>query len=68
MNITPRKSKCIGHAHLKTTLGYAHADTEMKRQAIEKSTSQRNPLNSEHLVTRFDINDDEILKRLYGLK
>lgn len=58
----------LGHAHLETTLIYAHADTELKRKAIEKATSMQNPLNDESAVPQFDVNDDDILKRLYGLK
>lgn len=29
-------SEWLGHAHLETTMIYAYADTEMKREAIQK--------------------------------
>jgi len=60
-------SQWLGHAHLETTLIYAHADTEQKRAAIEKATQTTNALH-EAPLSRFNVNDDEILKRLYGLK
>jgi len=55
-----------GHANLETTLIYAHA--ELKRKAIEKATSMQNPLKAGQVAPHFDVNNDEILKRLYGLK
>lgn len=60
-------SQWLGHASLETTLIYAHADTEQKRKAIETATSMQNPLRSGSLE-RFCVDDDEMLKRLYGLK
>ena len=60
-------SQWLGHAQLETTLIYAHTDTEQKRAAIEKATLQSNALQ-EAPASRFDIKDDEVLKRLYGLK
>ena len=61
-------SQWLGHAHLETTLIYAHADTELKRKAIEQATPEDSPLKAENHVSNFDVNDDEILKKLYGLK
>jgi len=58
----------LGHAQLETTLIYAHADTEMKRKAIEKATSSSSPANSEYALTEDWKNDEELLLRLYGLK
>jgi len=55
----------LGHADPETTLVYAHADTEMKRQALEKAsstTSQTPPL-----VPLWHDRDD-IIQRLCGLK
>ncbi|GHU81353.1 integrase [Clostridia bacterium] len=60
-------SQWLGHAQLETSLIYAHADTEQKRTAIEKATPQSSLLH-EHPQSRFDVNDDEVLKRLYGLR
>ena len=61
-------SQWLGHAHLETTLVYAHADTELKRKAIEKVTSIQNPLKENRKTANFTVSDDELLKRLYGLK
>ncbi len=60
-------SQWLGHANLETTLIYAHADTEQKRMAIEKATPKSSPANNEQLA-RYNVDDDEVLKRLYGLK
>ena len=46
---------------------YANADTTMKKEAIEKATSDFNPLFS----NEYDIDwedDEDLLKKLYGLK
>ena len=55
-----------GHVNPETTLIYAYADTEMKRLAIEKATGSTNPINAE--IKAPWINDDEMIKKLYGLK
>lgn len=59
-------SEWLGHAQLETTKIYAYADTQMKREAIEKATSSLNPLSQDQKVTSWQ-NDDELIKRLYGL-
>jgi integrase/recombinase XerD len=59
-------SEWLGHAQLETTKIYANADTQMKRKAIEKATSSLNPLTQEQKVTSWQ-NDEELIKRLYGL-
>jgi len=59
-------SQWLGHANLETTLVYAHADTEKKRKAIEAATDGL--MKNLQAVYKFDVNDDEVLKRLYGLK
>lgn len=56
----------LGHENPETTLIYANADTEMKRLAIEKATGSTNPLHAE--VNAPWINDNEMIKKLYGLK
>jgi len=58
-------SEWLGHANLETTLIYASADTEMKRKAIEKATGENSPLRN--LMPLWN-GDDELLKKLYGLK
>jgi integrase/recombinase XerD len=60
-------SEWLGHAQLETTMIYAYADTEMKRDAIQKATSSHNPLMSKD---QFPIwkGDDQLIRKLYGLK
>lgn len=60
-------SQWLGHAQLETTLMYAYADTEHKRKAIEKATDQSNPLKARLNSQRFVTDDEDILKKLYGL-
>lgn len=46
---------------------YTNADTTMKKEAIEKATSDFDPLFS----NEYDIDwedDEDLLKKLYGLK
>lgn len=52
---------------LDTTLIYAHANTEIKRKAIEKATGNYFP-ETKSMESPYDVNDDAILKRLYCLK
>jgi len=61
-------SQWLGHAQLDTTLIYAHADTEHKRKAIEKSTPAGSPLKKNLNAKRYTITDEDMLKKLYGLK
>ena len=59
-------SEFMGHATLQSTLIYAYADTEMKRNAIEKSHGKvpdSNPAISPSWQT-----DEDMIRRLYGLK
>ena len=55
----------LGHADPETTLVYAHADTEMKRQALEKAgtATSQSPLPAPLWHDR-----DDIIQRLCGLK
>jgi site-specific recombinase XerD len=62
----PLLSEWLGHAQLETTMIYAHADTKMKREAIEKATSELNPSRTTSVPT-IDWNDDDTMKKLYGL-
>lgn len=61
-------SQWLGHANLETTLIYAHADTEIKRKAIEKSVPNDSPLKAHINAERYKVDDDEMLKLLAGLK
>lgn len=59
-------SQWLGHANLETTLIYAHADTEMKRKAIEKASAGICEIDAGE--SDPDTLDDDTLKRLYGLR
>ena len=61
-------SQWLGHADLETTLIYAHADTEIKRKAIEKAVPEDSPLKEHVNSERYKISDDDTLKILCGLK
>jgi hypothetical protein len=60
-------SEWLGHENPETSLIYAYADTEMKREAIRKATRNNNPLNV-NKIQAFWKNDDELIRQLYGLK
>ena len=61
-------SQWLGHSCIERTLIYAHADTEMKRKAIEAAipheSQPKKYLNSE----RYTVNNEELLKQLCGLR
>ena len=62
----PLVSEWLGHSQLETTSIYARATIEMKRKAVEKIT---NVENSVFKAEKFKYeNDDEVIKRLYGLE
>lgn len=54
----------LGHVHVETTRVYAYADTEMKRAAIRKA----DPNNLSAQEPAIWEGDDELIKKLYGLK
>ena len=56
----------LGHADPETTLIYAHADTEMKRQAIQKATANGAPTPQPTQAVWHD--NEDILNRLLGLR
>lgn len=57
-------SEFLGHANVNTTRIYAWADTEMKRQAIQK-VSQSDGATVD--VIPIWQNDEQMIKKLYGL-
>lgn len=61
-------SQWLGHANLETTLVYAHADTEHKREAIARASQSDSPLAGKLNADRYTVTDEDVLKRLYGLK
>lgn len=56
-------SEFLGHADVNTTRVYAWADTEMKRRAIQRATC----INTAEPVEPIWENDEQMIKRLYGL-
>lgn len=64
----PLVAEWLGHARMDTTRRfYANADTTMKKEAIDKATSDINPLYSNEYDIEWE-DDEELLKRLYCLK
>ena len=61
-------SQWLGHSNLETTLIYAHADTEIKRKALEKAVPVDSPLRTHLNTDRYKVSDEEMLKKLTGLK
>lgn len=63
----PLVSEWLGHVQINTTRKfYANADTRMKKEAIDAATSKMNPV----LIKDYDFdftNDEQLLKKLYGL-
>jgi len=57
----------LGHAQLSSTLIYANADTEMKRDAIHKATSKLNSLVSADSAYLEWEDDEALIRQLYGL-
>lgn len=57
----------LGHENPETTLIYASADTEMKRQAIEKASIHLAENNINAMIPQWRT-DDEMIRKLYGLK
>ena len=55
----------LGHADPETTLIYAHADTEMKRHALEKANSAA---TQSPLPVPLWHDREDIIQRLCGLK
>ena len=61
-------SQWLGHSCVETTLVYAHADTEMKRKAIETAIPQESELKKYLNSERYTVNNEELLKQLCGLR
>jgi hypothetical protein len=55
----------LGHSQLETTLVYAHADTSMKRKAIEKAIEGNDIIASNEKPKYMD--KEKTIKKLYGL-
>lgn len=61
-------SQWLGHSQFETTLIYARADTEVKRKALEKAFPEESPVREFIDSERHQVDNDELLKRLTGLK
>lgn len=61
-------SQWLGHSCIETTLVYARADTEMKRQAIEKAVPEESEIKKFLNPERYTVNDEALLKQLCGLR
>jgi site-specific recombinase XerD len=61
----PLLQQFLGHSEMQTTLIYAYADTEMKREAIEKADKKSNMKSPQESIWK---NDDEMIRKLCGLK
>lgn len=63
----PLLSEWLGHTDMETTIKYyANTDVKMKQDAIDKATSELNPVLSNSIDFAFK-DDDETIKKLYGL-
>ena len=65
-------SEWLGHKNFETTLIYAHADTEIKRKAIEKAIPKDTALHEHTDAKRYKISDEDVLKQtqrftIYGM-
>ena len=56
------------HGLQDATLIYAYADTEQKREAIEKAIPEDSTLKAFLNSERYCLDDDDLIKQLYGLK
>lgn len=57
-------SEFLGHAQLSSTQIYAYSDSEMKRKMLIKARH----LNPDDKELSFDLNDNQTIKKLYGLR
>lgn len=63
----PLLAEWLGHVQMETTIQYyANADTQMKKEAIEKATTELNPLFQDNPEIDWE-NDEEMIKKLHGL-
>ena len=62
----PIVSEWLGHSNMETTLIYAQASIEMKRKASEKLKAHESSVFKGDVTFKYD--DDEMIKKLSGLK
>lgn len=56
----------LRHKNYTTTLVYAYADKKAKRKAIEKAMADGS--TTDEISETYTVNDEELIKKLYGLK
>lgn len=61
-------SQWLGHSNISTTRIYARADTEMKRQALEKAIPEGSTMKEYVNSERYKISDKELIRKLCGLE
>ncbi len=64
----PLLAEWLGYVQMETTIQYyANADTQMKKEAIEKATTELNPLFQDNPEIDWE-NDEEMIKKLHGVR
>lgn len=63
----PLVAEWLGHSNLETTQIYAQATMEMKRKAVKKLEDNENSVFKDDVTFKY-ADDDEIIKKLSGLK
>lgn len=63
----PLVAEWLGHSNPETTQIYAQATIEMKRKAVKKLEDNENSVFKDDITFKY-IDDDEIIKKLSGLK
>ena len=61
-------SELLGHKNYETTLIYAQADSEMMRKAMDNTCDPESPLKPMLGNRRYRLDDEDTIRRLYGLK
>ena len=63
----PTISEWLGHSNIETTRFYAKITEEMKREALHKLSDSDSSVFKDDVAFKY-ANDEEVLKRLCGLK
>lgn len=63
----PTISEWLGRSNIETTRFYAKVTEEMKREALHKLSDSDSSVFANDVAFKY-ANDEEVIKRLYGLK
>ncbi len=63
----PTISEWLGHSNIETTRVYAKVTEEMKRDALHKLSDSDNSVFKDDVAFKY-ANDEDVIKRLCGLK